>query len=424
MNIEEQLEVIGRGAIEKVWRDMRAPLVEKLKRGKPLRIKVGFDPTAPDLHLGHTVQMHKMRQFQELGHHIIFLVGDFTAMIGDPTGKTSTRPALSREQVLENAETYKAQVFKILDPELTEVVFNSSWLSDLDAQGMVKLASRYTVARLLERNDFRARFDAGRPIAVHEFLYPLLQGYDSVALKADVEIGGNDQLFNLMVGRDLMKEYGLEPQVVLTIPLLLGTDAHLDHRGELVGEKMSKSLGNYVGVNDPPSGEDGMFGKLMSISDPLMWHYYDLLSTVSAEQLRVLKGAHPKEAKRALAMEITGRYHGDAAARGASAEFDRLHPTAGAARGVPEDMETTEVPQAKVVDPNSDPSDPTIYMPALLAEVGLAKSRSVARQLLNQGSVYIEGVRFKDVAWSIACGEPYVIRVGKKGKYRRVIIMD
>lgn len=267
MKFEEQLEVIGRGAIPKVWDDMRAPLIEKLKRGKPLRVKVGFDPTAPDLHLGHTVQMHKMRQFQELGHHVIFLVGDFTAMIGDPTGKTSTRPPLSREQVLENAETYKAQVFKILDPELTEVVFNSSWLSDLDAEGMVKLASRYTVARLLERNDFRSRFDAGRPIAVHEFLYPLLQGYDSVALKADVEIGGNDQLFNLMVGRDLMKEYGMEPQVVLTIPLLLGTDAHLDEAGELTGEKMSKSLGNYASM-----------AELLEEHDPETLRFY-LLST-------------------------------------------------------------------------------------------------------------------------------------------------
>ena len=409
MNIEEQLEVIGRGAIEKVWRDMRAPLVEKLKRGKPLRIKVGFDPTAPDLHLGHTVQMHKMRQFQELGHHIIFLVGDFTAMIGDPTGKTSTRPALSREQVLENAETYKAQVFKILDPELTEVVFNSSWLSDLDAQGMVKLASRYTVARLLERNDFRARFDAGRPIAVHEFLYPLLQGYDSVALEADVEIGGNDQLFNLMVGRDLMKEYGLEPQVVLTIPLLLGTDAHLDEAGELVGEKMSKSLGNYVGVNDPPSGEDGMFGKLMSISDPLMWHYYDLLSTVSAEQLRVLKGAHPKEAKRALAMEITGRYHGEEAAHAASAEFDRLHPAAGASRGVPENVETVQVPV--------DGDDILLYL--IMVAAGLSKSNGEAKRLIKQNAVSVDGDKQSDPFAKLPGGGSHLIKVGKR-RFRQV----
>ena len=409
MNIEEQLEVIGRGAIEKVWRDMRAPLVEKLKRGKPLRIKVGFDPTAPDLHLGHTVQMHKMRQFQELGHHIIFLVGDFTAMIGDPTGKTSTRPALSREQVLENAETYKAQVFKILDPELTEVVFNSSWLSDLDAQGMVKLASRYTVARLLERNDFRARFDAGRPIAVHEFLYPLLQGYDSVALEADVEIGGNDQLFNLMVGRDLMKEYGMEPQVVLTIPLLLGTDAHLDESGKLVGEKMSKSLGNYVGVNDPPAGEDGMFGKLMSISDPLMWHYYDLLSGVTVEELARLRGGHPKDAKRALALEITGRYHGDDDARDASAEFDRLHPAAGGTRGVPEDVETVQVPV--------EGDDILLYL--VLVGSGLAKSNGEAKRLIKQGGVSVDGAKEKDEYAKLAAGGSHLIKVGKR-RFRQV----
>ena len=409
MNIEEQLETIGRGAIARVWDDMRAPLAEKLKRGKALRIKVGFDPTAPDLHLGHTVQMHKMRQFQELGHHVIFLVGDFTAMIGDPTGKTTTRPPLSREQVLENAETYKAQVFKILDPDKTEVVFNSSWLNDLDAEGMVKLASHYTVARLLERNDFRSRFDAGRPIAVHEFLYPLLQGYDSVALKADVEIGGNDQLFNLMVGRDLMKEYGLEPQVVLTIPLLLGTDAHLDEAGELVGEKMSKSLGNYVGVNDPPSGEDGMFGKLMSISDPLMWHYYDLLSTVSAEQLRVLKGAHPKEAKRALAMEITGRYHGEEAAHAASAEFDRLHPAAGASRGVPENVETVQVPV--------DGDDILLYL--IMVAAGLSKSNGEAKRLIKQNAVSVDGDKQSDPFAKLPGGGSHLIKVGKR-RFRQV----
>ncbi len=409
MKFEEQLEVIGRGAIPKVWDDMRAPLIEKLKRGKPLRVKVGFDPTAPDLHLGHTVQMHKMRQFQELGHHVIFLVGDFTAMIGDPTGKTSTRPPLSREQVLENAETYKAQVFKILDPELTEVVFNSSWLSDLDAEGMVKLASRYTVARLLERNDFRSRFDAGRPIAVHEFLYPLLQGYDSVALKADVEIGGNDQLFNLMVGRDLMKEYGMEPQVVLTIPLLLGTDAHLDEAGELTGEKMSKSLGNYVGVNDPPAGEDGMFGKLMSISDPLMWHYYDLLSAATPEQLERLREGHPKEAKRALALEITGRYHGEEAARDAGVEFDRLHPAAGGARGVPEDLETVKVP--------TEGDEILLYL--VLVGAGLAKSNGEAKRLIKQGGVSVDGERVKDQFAKLAAGGSHLIKVGKR-RFRQV----
>ncbi len=411
MNIEEQLEIIGRGAITRVWDDMRAPLIEKLKRGKPLRVKVGFDPTAPDLHLGHTVQMHKMRQFQELGHHIIFLVGDFTAMIGDPTGKTTTRPALSREEVLENAETYKEQVFKILDPEKTEVAFNSSWLNELNAEGMVKLASRYTIARLMERNDFRSRFDAGRPIAVHEFLYPLLQGYDSVALKADVEIGGNDQLFNLMVGRDLMKEYGLEPQVVLTIPLLLGTDAHLDEAGELVGEKMSKSMGNYVGVNDLPCGEDGMFGKLMSISDPLMWHYYDLLSSASPEVLDALRAGHPKEAKRALALEITARYHGDEAARAASAEFDKLHPAAGAARGVPDDVETVQVP----VDGDE------ILLYAVMVAAGLAKSNGEAKRLIKQNAVSIDGEKQKDQFFKMAAGGSHLLKVGKR-RFRQVVL--
>ena len=409
-SIDEQLEILGRGVVPKLWADMRAPLVDKLKRGKPLRIKVGFDPTAPDLHLGHTVQMHKMRQFQQLGHVVIFLVGDFTAMIGDPTGKSHTRPPLSRQQVEANAESYKQQVFKILDPELTEVRFNSEWLDKLDAQGMIRLAARYTVARLLERNDFRTRFEQQRPISVHEFLYPLLQGYDSVALEADVECGGNDQLFNLMVGRDLMKEYGQEPQVILTTQLLLGTDGHLEG-DQLVGEKMSKSLGNYVGVDDPPSGEDGMFGKLMGICDPLMWHYYDVLSAVTPDELRALKAAHPKAAKKALAAEITTRYHGAAAAKMAADEFDHLHPAAGAQRGVPDDIETVEV------DPGGEP----ILLARVLVEAGLAKSNGEAKRLIKGGGVSVDGQRQADMFAKLDPGGEHVVKAGKR-RFRRVVL--
>jgi len=411
MNVERQLEILGRGVVAKVWADMRAPLAQKLERGGPLRVKVGFDPTAPDLHLGHTVVMNKMRQFQELGHHVVFLVGDFTAMIGDPTGKSQTRPPLSRDEVLKNAETYKAQVFKILDAERTEVAFNSDWLATLNAEEMIRLAAQYTVARLLERNDFRSRYQAGRPIAVHEFLYPLLQAYDSVALKADVELGGNDQLFNLMVGRDVMKEYDLEPQVILTTELLFGTDARPDEAGELVGEKMSKSLGNYIGVDDPPSGENGMFGKVMSVSDPLMWHYYDLLSWASPERLSELRAGHPKEAKLALALEITARYHGEEAAREAAEEFARLHPAAGADRGVPEDLETVEL----TVDGTS------LFLSRALVESGVAKSNGEARRLIRQGGVQIDGERITSESFELARGKSYLLKVGKR-RFRQLVL--
>ncbi|MBW2459326.1 MAG: tyrosine--tRNA ligase [Deltaproteobacteria bacterium] len=411
MNVDSQLEILGRGVVPQVWSDMEQPLAEKLKRGKPLRIKVGFDPTAPDLHIGHTVVMHKMRQFQELGHQIIFLVGDFTAMVGDPTGKSQTRPPLTREQVLKNAETYKAQVFKILDPQATEVSFNSSWLAKLDAEEMIRLAATYTVARLLERNDFRSRYQSGRPISVHEFLYPLLQAYDSVALKADVECGGNDQPCNLMVGRDVMKEYGLEPQVILTTPLLLGTDAHPEG-GELVGEKMSKSLGNYIGVDDPPSGEEGIYGKVMNICDPLMWHYYDLLSTVTPPQLEALKSGHPKEAKQALAAEITHRYHGEAAAREAAAQFEKLHPAGtGAACGVPDDIPEVEL----------EVEGDTLFLSKVLVRSELARSNSEARRLVKQGGVQVDGKRITSDAEELAKANTYVIKVGKR-RFRKVTL--
>jgi len=412
MNVDKQLEILGRGVVPKIWADMKGPLAHKLQRGKPLRVKVGFDPTAPDLHLGHTVVMNKMRQFQELGHHLIFLVGDFTAMIGDPSGKSSTRPPLTREEVLRNAETYKAQVFKILDADRTEVAFNSAWLGALNAEEMIRLAAQYTVARLLERNDFRSRYQAGRPIAVHEFLYPLLQAYDSVALKADVELGGNDQLFNLMVGRDVMKEYELEPQVILTTELLFGTDAHPDPQGgQLVGEKMSKSLGNYIGVDDPPAGESGMFGKVMSVCDPLMWHYYDLLSSVSPEQLQALRQGHPKQAKRALAMEITSRYHGEAAATEAAVEFERLHPASGTDRGIPQ-----EVPQVQLALEQE-----TVFVSRVLVDAGLAKSNSEARRLIQQGGVQVDGERVADTA-ELRRGGEHLIKVGKR-RFRRVVLV-
>jgi tyrosyl-tRNA synthetase len=412
ISIDQQLEFLRRGVVPGVWADMHAPLREKLARGKPLRVKVGFDPTAPDLHLGHTVVMAKMRQFQELGHHVIFLIGDFTGMIGDPTGKSQTRPPLSREDVLRNAETYKAQVFKILDPQLTEIAFNSTWLGALTAEEMIRLTAKYTVARLLERNDFRARYQSQRPIAVHEFLYPLLQAYDSVALRADVELGGNDQLFNLMVGRDVMREYGLEPQVILTTELLFGTDARLE--GEtLVGEKMSKSLGNYIGVDDPPAGEHGIFGKLMSVCDPLMWHYFELLSAAPPERYRELRQGHPKEAKKALAAEISARYHGEAASRRAAEEFERVHPSAGAERGVPEDLSTVEVSAGELYDERRSTAAPT-FLPRLLVSLALAKSNSEARRLVAQGGVTIDGIVAGDPPPTLELGRPYLVRVGKR----------
>ena len=409
-----QLDLLGRGIIPTVWADMKGNLEKKLAEGRPLRIKCGFDPTAPDLHLGHTVVMRKMRQFQELGHEVSFLVGDFTAMIGDPTGKSQTRPPLSREDVERNAETYKAQVFKILDKEKTKIVFNSEWLAPLVAEDMIRLMASYTVARMMERNDFRKRFDTGQSISVHEFLYPLLQAYDSVAMKTDVELGGNDQLFNLMVGRDIMREYKVAPQVVLTTGLLIGTDGHLDENGKLVGDKMSKSLGNYVGVDDPASGENGMFGKLMSISDPLMWHYYEMLSTCSVDELSERRQSwHPKAAKRALAMEITVQYHGQAAADQAAADFDRLHPASGADRGVPDDIETVELSLASI-------EGGELFVSRAFVEAGLAKSNGEARRLIAQGGAQIDGEKVKNQSNKLTAGE-YVLKAGKR-RFRKLVL--
>ena len=305
MTLDEQLDLLGKGTVDLIERnDLKA----KLARGKPLTVKVGFDPTAPDIHLGHTVVIRKMKHFQQLGHRVIFLIGDFTGLIGDPTGKKATRPALSREEVMENAETYKQQIFKILDPKTTEIRFNSEWLGALGSEGMVRLAAKYTLARILERDDFRRRFDAHQPIAIHELLYPLAQGYDSVALKCDVEMGGTDQLFNLLVGRDLMREYGLDPQVVITMPLLEGLDGT---------EKMSKSLGNYIGIDEDAGS---IFGKVMSISDELMWKYFTLCTDLTPAEIAEKRGQvesgalHPMEAKRELAKSIIRDFHDDVAA--------------------------------------------------------------------------------------------------------------
>ncbi len=370
-------------------------LKERLERGRPLVVKVGFDPTAPDLHLGHTVLIRKMKDFQGLGHTVVFVVGDFTAMIGDPTGRSKTRPPLTPDEIQRNAETYKTQVFKILDRERTIVKFNSGWLTELGSAGLIRLAARYNVAQMLERREFRQRYDAGQPIAVHEFLYPLAQAYDSVALKADVELGGTDQLFNLNVGRDIMPAYGLEPQIVMTTPLLEGLDGV---------EKMSKSLGNYVGVTEPP---DTMFGKLMSISDELMWRYYLLLTDVGEHGVDALKQdvaegrLHPKQAKVDLAKRIVADYHSAEAAARAAEEFERVH-----ARGeLPSELR--EVTLA-LVDDESKP------LTRVLVDAGLASSTSEAGRKIQQGGVRLAGERVSDVRHRISRRDlPVVLQVGR-----------
>jgi tyrosyl-tRNA synthetase len=393
---EAQLARLTRGCVDVVRRDdLRERLERRAAAGQPLVVKVGFDPTAPDLHLGHTILIRKMKQFQDLGHTVVFVVGDFTAMIGDPTGRSKMRPPLSPEEIAANAETYKAQVFKILDPERTVLEFNSRWLSALGSDGLIRLAARYNVAQMLERREFRQRYEAGQPIAVHEFLYPLAQAYDSVVLKADVELGGTDQLFNLNVGRDIMPSYGIEPQIVMTTPLLEGLDGV---------EKMSKSLGNYVGVTDAP---DDMFGKLMSISDVLMWRYYPLLTDVApadveAMRLRVEQGQlHPKAAKADLAKRIVTDFHSAAAAERAAAEFDRVH-----SRGeLPADLR--DVPVA--FGP-----DPTRALSRILVDAGLAASASDAGRKIQQGGVRLAGERVADPKLRLDPSSlPVVLQVGR-----------
>jgi len=387
MTLDEQLDFLGKGAVNLVERnDLKA----KLQRGKPLTVKVGFDPTAPDIHLGHTVLIRKMKHFQQLGHRVIFLIGDFTGLIGDPTGKKATRPALSKEEVLQNAETYKQQVYKILDPVTTEIRFNSEWLGALGAEGMVRLAAKYTLARILERDDFRKRFDNHQPIAIHELLYPLAQAYDSVALKADVEMGGTDQLFNLLVGRDLMREYGLEPQVVLTTPLLEGLDGV---------EKMSKSLNNYIGINESP---DSIYGKVMSISDELMWKYYLLCTDLTPAQIEERKRGHPMDAKRELARTIIADFHDAEAATQAEAEFRRIFSD----RQVPTDLEEATLPAS---------SEPQLLAKIIVA-AGLAPTNKEAARLIGQGGVLVDEEKVDDSrrALEATAGKTYLLKVGKR----------
>ncbi|MGI6639180.1 MAG: tyrosine--tRNA ligase [Desulfobulbus sp.] len=399
--VAEQIALIERGTVDFHSRDELAKKLERsLATNTPLHIKAGFDPTAPDLHLGHTVLLQKLRHFQQLGHTISFLIGDFTGLIGDPTGKSETRPPLTKDDVLRNAETYKEQVFKILDPEKTTVVFNSSWLEQLSPYDIIRLASQLTVARMLERDDFKKRFEQNQPISVHEFLYPLIQGYDSVALKADVEAGGTDQLFNLLMGRDLQRSWGQEPQVVLTTPLLEGLDGV---------NKMSKSLGNYIGISED---SDSIFGKVMSISDELMFRYYELLSDLSLAEIADLKknvetGAlHPKAAKVQLAKELVTRYHDADKAEAAERNFEQVF-----ARGeLPEDIEEVEL----VANAES------IWLPKLLQEAGLVKSSSEGRRMIEQQAVSIDGEKITDTEASISTQQPLLLQVGKR-RFCRVL---
>ncbi len=393
-SIEEQIALIERGVVDCI---SRKELLEKLKKsaktGIPLKIKAGFDPTAPDLHLGHTVLLQKLKHFQDLGHEVQFLIGDFTGMIGDPTGKSETRKALTQEDVARNAETYKEQVFKILDPEKTKIVFNSTWLGKLSSFEMIRLASELTVARMLEREDFRNRFDTGKPISIHEFLYPLIQGYDSVAMEADVELGGTDQLFNVLMGRDLQRSRGQEPQVVLTMPLLEGLDGV---------NKMSKSLGNYIGITEPAND---IYGKVLSISDELMFRYYELLSDLSAAEIEELKqrmeggDIHPKEVKKQLARELTSRFHSEAEARRAEENFEKVFQQ----KGLPD-----EIPEIRVT--SSEP----VWLPQLLVDAQLVKSTSEGRRMVKQNAVSLDGEKIQDMNINVEPEGAVLLRVGKR----------
>ncbi len=395
VTISEALEVIKRGCEELL---VEEELVRKLQTGRKLRVKLGMDPTAPDLHLGHTVVINKLRHFQDLGHHIQFLIGDFTGMIGDPTGKNQTRPPLTREQIQDNAATYRKQVFKILDPEKTEVMFNSTWSDKLGAEGMIRLCARYTVARILERDDFAKRYKGGQPIAMHELLYPLMQGYDSVAMKSDVELGGTDQKFNLLVGRELQKDWGQEPQCILTMPLLEGLDGV---------NKMSKSLGNYVGIDEAP-GE--IFGKLMSVSDDLMWRYFELLSFLPLAEIARWKrevegGRNPRDIKVALAQEIVERFHGRPAATAALADFETRFRHG----EIPAD-----IPEVGLTAPEGG-----LAIAQMLKQAGLTASTTEALRMIEQGGVRLDGERVSDRALRLAGGATIVAQVGKR-KFARI----
>ena len=396
-SVEEQLAVIKRGAEEVL---VESELISKLEKGTPLRVKAGFDPTAPDLHLGHTVLINKLRQLQDLGHQVIFLIGDFTGMIGDPSGKSATRPPLTREQVLENAETYKTQVFKILDPAKTEVAFNSAWMDQLKPSDFIRLASQYTVARMLERDDFSKRYSTNQPIAIHEFLYPLVQGYDSVALQADIELGGTDQKFNLLMGRELQRSYGQASQCVVTMPLLEGLDGI---------KKMSKSLGNYVGIQEAPGV---MYSKLVSIPDALMWRYFELLSfrsmdEIDAFKVDVQKGANPRDIKIKLAEEIVARFHGEEAAAAA-------HRSAG--NRMKEGELPEDIPDIELRSPEDMP------VASVLNRAGLVKNAAVARDLLGSGGVRVDG-EVVDRTFMFKLGSTHVCQAGKKA-FGRISLVE
>lgn len=393
--IADQMALIERGAVDIIARkELEEKLRKSLATGIPLKVKTGFDPTAPDLHLGHTVLIQKMKHFQELGHDVYFLIGDFTGMIGDPTGKSETRKTLTREDVQRNAETYKEQIFKILDPERTRVVFNSTWLEKLTAHDFIRLASQLTVARMLEREDFKVRFENEQPISIHEFLYPLIQGYDSVALKADVELGGTDQLFNLLMGRDLQRTWRQEPQVVLTVPLLEGLDGV---------NKMSKSLGNYIGISETA---DDIYGKVMSCSDTLMFRYFELLSDCSLATIAGFKSdvetgkTHPKEIKKQLARELVARFHGAEASGKAEENFERVFRD----RGLPDDVPERQVSVA----------DNAVWLPKLLVEVGLVASTSEGKRMIQQGAVAIDGEKVQNADYSVAPQGALLLKVGKR----------
>ncbi len=394
-SVEEQIALIERGCVDLISReDLEKKLKRAIETDTPLTIKAGFDPTAPDLHLGHTVLLQKLRHFQQLGHEINFLIGDFTGLIGDPTGKSDTRPPLTRDDVLRNAETYKEQVFKILDPDKTKVVFNSTWLGELSSYEMIRLASQLTVARMLERDDFKKRFETNRPISIHEFLYPLIQGYDSVALEADVELGGTDQLFNLLMGRDLQRAKGQEPQVVLTMPLLEGLDGV---------NKMSKSLGNYIGISETA---DDIFGKVLSVSDELMFRYYELLSDLSMEEIAALKAemeqgkVHPKAVKVRLARELVARFHDQDAADAAEKNFEQVF----ARHQLPD-----EIPEM-IVSVDGD----SIWLPKLLLEAELVKSTSDGRRMVKQNAVSVDDAKVSDVNAEIPARGEVLLQVGKR----------
>jgi len=406
--VDEQLKIIRRGASDVI---VEAELSQKLERSRraraPLKVKLGLDPTAPDLHLGHTVVLTKLRDFQELGHQVIVIIGDFTGMIGDPTGRSETRKPLTRDEIRANADTYRAQLGKVIDMSRTRVEFNSTWLSALTFEHIIRETASLTVARMLQREDFAARYAAERPISLHEFLYPIAQAYDSVALSADVELGGTDQTFNLLVGRDLQRAHGQEPQIALTLPLLEGLDGV---------QKMSKSLGNYVGINERP---EDIFGKLMSVSDTMMWRYFELLTRIPPAEIATLRAAHPMDAKKRLARAITAQYHGDGAATEAEAHFARVHQH----RDLPDEIETARVPAdggtaaGQALPPRGAPWP----LGLVLKEAGLVSSTSEARRMIQQGAVEIDRRRVTSVEETLAPGREYLIQVGKR-RFKRVVL--